>query len=130
MSSTPAVSPSVTPTLTPSVSTSPPPSTYTIDWSFSQLAQSGEFSINVDSVPVVYATSSNSGQITVSPGAYIITSVSAGASSGLIADAGLTVNDNGTTVYNNNTQGSPFAGETYSYNATGNGSIAGTAYSF
>jgi hypothetical protein len=94
------------------------------------LAQSGEFSINVDSVPVVYATSSNSGQITVSPGAYIITSVSAGASSLLIADAALSVNDNGTTVYNNNTQGYPFAGETYSYNATGNGSIAGTAYEF
>jgi hypothetical protein len=57
--------------------------------------------------------------------------VSAGAQSFLIAEAGLAVNDNGTTLYNNSTQGYPFAYESYgAYPATGNGSISATAYEF
>jgi hypothetical protein len=43
----------------------------------------------------------------------------------------LAVNDNGTTLYNNSTQGSPFAGESYgAYPATGDGSISAAAYEF
>lgn len=104
---------------------------YTIDWSFTQGASSGDFSINVDSVQVVYATSNNSGQITVAPGASIITGVSAGAQSPLIAEASLVVNDNGTTLYNNSSQGYPFAGESYgAYPATGNGAIYASSYEF
>ena len=104
---------------------------YTIDWSFTQGAQSGEFTITVDSIAVVSVTSNNSGQITVAPGASIITGVSAGAQSPLIAEAGLEVNDNGTTLYTNYSQGYPFAGESYGpYSVSGNGYIIASSYEF
>jgi hypothetical protein len=82
-------------------------------------------------VQVVYETSNNSGQLIVQLGDAIIVSVSAGASSFLIAEASLAVNDNGTTLYNNSSQGYPFAYESYGvYYVTGNGSIAASSYEF
>jgi len=124
----------VTTTTTTTTSTTTTTTTtagYTIDWSFSQGAQSGDFEIVVDSVQVVYTTTTNSGQITVSPGASVQTSVGAGAQSGLIAEATLDVNDNGTTLYTNSSQGYPFAGESYGpYNVSGNGYIIASSYEF
>jgi hypothetical protein len=93
-------------------------------------AQSGDFSISVNGIGVVSVTSTNSGNIQVPIGATISTSVGAGASSQLIAQADLFITDNGTTIYNENTQGSPFAGESHTYTASGDGSISGTAYEF
>jgi hypothetical protein len=108
-----------------------PFSGYTIDWNFSQGAQSGNFSISVNSIQVVYTTFNNGGQIIVSPGDYVYVSVGAGAQSPLIAQADLTVFDNGTIIYNNSSQGYPFAGESYGpYYPSGNGTIYGTAYEF
>ena len=129
----------VPPTATPPPPTSTPvpptptpePTVYTIDWSFTQGAETGEFTITVDSIAVVSVTSNGGGQITVAPGASIVTSVSAGAQSALIAQADLVVNDNGTTLYNESSQGDPFAGESYgAYTATGNGSITASSYEF
>jgi hypothetical protein len=120
-----------TTTSTTTTTTTEAPSGYTIDWSFTQGAQSGEFTITVDSIAVVSVTSNNSGQITVAPGASIITGVSAGAQSPQIAEAGLEVNDNGTTLYTNYSQGYPFAGESYGpYNVSGNGYIIASSYEF
>jgi hypothetical protein len=108
-----------------------PFSGYTIDWSFSQGAQSGNFSISVNGIQVVYTTVGNSGQIVVSPGDYVSAVVGAGAQSPLIAQADLTVTDNGTTIYTNSSQGYPFAGESYGpYYPSGNGAIYGTSYEF
>jgi hypothetical protein len=43
----------------------------------------------------------------------------------------LVVNDNGTTLYNNSTDGYPFAYESYgAYLVTGNGGIGAYAYEF
>jgi hypothetical protein len=104
---------------------------YSIDWGFSQDAQSGDFSISVNGSVVVSTTTTNSGTITVSPGDYVSTSVGAGAQSPLTAEACLTVNDGATTLYNNCTQGYPFAGESYGpYYPSGNGSIYASSYEF
>jgi hypothetical protein len=111
--------------------TLPQISSYTIDWFFSQGAQSGNFSISVNSIQVVYTTVGNGGQIIVSPGDYVSAVVGAGAQSPLIAQADLTVIDNGTTIYNSYQQGYPFAGESYGpYYPSGNGAIYGTSYEF
>ena len=93
-------------------------------------SQSGDFSISVNGIGVVSVTSSNSGNIQVPIGASISTSVNAGASSQLIAQAALFITDNGTTIYNEDTQGSPFAGESHSYTASGDGTIDATASEF
>lgn len=107
------------------------PTGYIIDWSFSQGAQSGDFSILVDGVQVVYTTVTNSGQITVPSGSYVGTSVGAGAQSLLTAEACLTVTDGITTLYNNCSQGYPSAGESYSfYYPSDNGTITATSYEF
>jgi hypothetical protein len=132
--------PTPTPTLHPTI-TAPPPATdtptptpeptgYTIDYDFQQGAQSGEFTITVGGIVVVNTTITNSGQITVVPGASINTSVGAGAQSPLTAQADLLINDNGTQIYNNSQQGYPFAGNNHTYTATGNGTISATAYEF
>ena len=43
----------------------------------------------------------------------------------------MAVNDNGTTLYNESSEGYPFAGESYgAYPATGNGSISASSYEF
>jgi hypothetical protein len=106
------------------------PSEYTIDWGFQQSANSGDFSISVNGSTVVSVTSTNSGQITVPANATITANVGAGAQSMLIAQADLIINNDGTQIYNHSTQGYPFAGETYTYTATGNGTIDATAYEF
>jgi hypothetical protein len=103
---------------------------YSIGWQFSKQAQSGDFSISVNSVVVVSVTSSSSGNIEVPINASIATSVGAGASSQQNAQAALFIIDNGTTIYNEDTIGSPFAGESYSYTASGDGSIDATASEF
>ena len=123
----------VTPTSTSTQTVTPTPTFtgYTIDWSFGQGAQSGNFTITVNGSAVVSTSTTNSGQIVVSPGDYVSTSVSAGAQSPLIAQADLTVIDNGTTLYNNSSQGIPFASESYSpYYPSGDGSITASSYEF
>ena len=115
---------------TTTTTTTEAPSTYTIDWDFQQSAQSGDFSITVNGVAAVSVTSNNSGQITVPPNATISTSVGAGAQSMLIAQADLIVINDGDNLYNHSTQGYPFAGETYTFTAVGNGTISAIAYEF
>ena len=90
---------------------------------------SGDFFIIVG-VAAVSVTSNNSGQITVPPNATISTSVGAGAQSMLIAQADLIVINDGDNLYNHSTQGYPFAGETYTFTAVGNGTISAIAYEF
>ena len=48
----------------------------------------------------------------------------------LIAQADLIITNSGTQIYNHSTQGYPSAGETYTYTATGNGTIDALAYEF
>jgi hypothetical protein len=133
---TPTQTPSQTPTntVTPTQTNTPSqtlPAGYSIDWSFSQQAQGGDFSVSVNGIQVVYTTVGNSGTITVSPGDYVSTSVGAGAQSPLTAEACLTVNDGATTLYNNCTQGYPSAGESYgAYYPSDNGSIQASSYEF
>jgi hypothetical protein len=103
---------------------------YSIGWQFSKQSQSGDFSISVNSVVVVSVTSSSSGNIEVPINASIATSVGAGASSQQNAQAALFIIDNGTIIYNEDTIGSPSAGESYSYTASGDGSIDATASEF
>ena len=125
--------PTPTPTQTSTQTPTPSPTTpagYTIDWSFSQGAQSGDLSISVNGSTVVSTSTNNSGTITVTPGDYVSVGVSAGAQSPLIAEACLTVNDGATTLYNNCTQGYPSAGESYSYYPTDNGAIQASSYEF
>ena len=133
---TPSQTPSNTPPNTPCPSTSPTPTPtipagYTIDWGFSQNASSGDFSILVNGIQVVYTTVSNGGQITVPPGAYVQTGVGAGAQSSLTAQADLLVTDGATTLYNNSSQGYPNAGESFGpYYPSDNGTISATSYEF
>jgi hypothetical protein len=115
---------------TTTTTTTEAPSEYTIDWGFQQSATSGDFSISVNGITVVSVTSNNSGQITVPANATITANVGAGAQSALIAQADLIINNDGTQIYNHSTQGDPFAAETYTYTATGNGTIDATAYEF
>ena len=127
----PTTTTTTTTTTTSTTTTTTTVASYTIDYNFSQFAQSGEFIITVNGSTAVYTLSSISGQITVSPGDYIAVSVSAGASSFLIAQADLTVVDNGTTLYNNSSQGVPFAYENFGpYYPSGNGSISAAASEF
>ena len=117
--------------VTPSLSTSPEPTTYSIEWSFSQGADSGDFSISVNGTEVVYRTSNDSGTLIIAIGASVNTGVSAGAQSPLTAQADLTVIDNGTTLYNHFEQGYPVAADFYGpYTPSGNGSIVAAAYEF
>jgi hypothetical protein len=106
------------------------PTTYTIDYDFSQFAQSGEFSITVNGNVPVYATSTTSGQITVPQNAAIGVSVSAGATSPLIAQATLLIYNAGNLEYSNSTEGVPFAGLLHNYTATGNGTISASSSEF
>ena len=129
-STTTTTTTAATTTTTSTTTTTTTAAFYSIDWGFSLQAQSGDFSISVNGNQVVSVTSSNSGNIQVPIGASISTSVGAGASSQLIAQADLFIIDNGTTIYNENTQGFPFAVESHSYTASGDGSISGTAYEF
>jgi len=125
--------PTQTPSVTPTNTQTPTPSLvgYSIDWSFSQGAQSGDFTITVNGSVVVSRTTTDSGTITVSPGDYVSTSVGAGAQNPLIAEACLTVNDGGSVLYNNCSQGYPFAGESYGpYVPFDNGSIQASSYEF
>lgn len=104
---------------------------YSIGWSFSQGASSGDFSISVNGSTVVSTTTSNSGTINVSPGDYVSVGVSSGAQSPLLSEACLTVNEGATTLYDNCTQGYPFAGESYGpYYPSDNGSIQASSYEF
>jgi hypothetical protein len=75
-------------------------------------------------------TSTSSGQITVPENAAVGTSVSAGASSQLIAQASLIIYNAGTEIYNDVAEGTPSAGDSYNYTATGNGTISATAYEY
>jgi len=75
-------------------------------------------------------TSNSSGQITVPENSAIGVSVSAGATSPLIAQADLIITDAGTQIYNNSQQGTPFAGLLHNYTATGNGTISAQASEF
>jgi hypothetical protein len=137
VSVTPAVSPTRTPSATPPVSptpavsstpsSTPAPSTYTIDYDFGQYAQSGDFSITVNGSTPVYATSTTSGQITVPIDAAIGVSVSAGATSPLIAQTSLIITNAGTEIYNDVAEGTPFASDSHNYTATGNGTISASA---
>jgi hypothetical protein len=72
-------------------------------------------------------SSNSSGQITVPENAAIGVSVSAGASSQLIAQASLIIYDAETEIYNDVAEGTPFAGLSHNYTATGNGSISASA---
>jgi hypothetical protein len=107
---TPPVTPSVTPPATPE------PTSYFISWAFQQSAQSGECSISVNGVQVVYATSTNSGTLTIAIGDYVSVSVGAGASSFLIAQADLLIYDGASEIYN--------------VTPTANGTIDASAYEF
>jgi hypothetical protein len=75
-------------------------------------------------------TSNSSGQITVPENASIFTSVGAGASSSLIAQASLIIYNAETEIYNDVAEGTPFAGLSHNYTATGNGSISALAYEY
>jgi hypothetical protein len=49
----------------------------------------------------------------------------------LIAQTNLTVNDNGTTLYNDVSEGIPFTGQSYgAYLVTGNGAISASSYQY
>jgi len=106
------------------------PSTYTIDYDFAQYAQSGQFTITVNGITEASAISTTSGQITVPQNASIGVSVSAGAESGLIAEATLLIYNAGNLQYSDNAEGVPFASSSHSYTATGNGTISAAAYEF
>jgi hypothetical protein len=131
---TPTTTTSTTTTTTAAPTTTTTTTTaasYTIQWSFSQNANSGNFSISVNSIQVVSVTSTGSGTISISPGDYVETAVGAGASSFLIAQADLLVQDNFITLYNNSTQGYPFAAESFGpYYPSGDGNIDATASEF
>jgi hypothetical protein len=129
-STTTTTTTAATTTTTSTTTTTTTADFYSIGWQFSKQAQSGDFSISVNSVVVVSVTSSSSGNIEVPIGASISTSVGAGASSQQNAQAALFIIDNGTTIYNEDTIGSPSAGESYSYTASGDGSIDATASEF
>jgi hypothetical protein len=129
-STTTTTTTAATTTTTSTTTTTTTAAFYSIGWQFSKQSQSGDFSISVNGIGVVSVTSSNSGNIEVPIGASISTSVGAGASSQLIAQADLIVTDNGITIYNESTQGFPSAGESYSYTASGDGSIDATASEF
>jgi hypothetical protein len=75
-------------------------------------------------------TSTTSGQLTVPPGAAIGVSVSAGATSPLIAQADLIIYNAGTLEYSNSQQGTPFASLLHNYTATGNGTISASSSEF
>jgi hypothetical protein len=122
---TPTIEPTNTPTPTPTATEAP--SGYTIDYDFSKNAQSGDFSITVNGISVVSVTSVSSGQITVPENANIFTSVGAGASSQLIASVSLIIYNAGTEIYNDVAEGTPFAGDSYNYTATGNGTISASS---
>jgi hypothetical protein len=75
-------------------------------------------------------TSNSSGQLIVPENAAIGVSVSAGAQSPLIAQAGLIIYDAGTKIYDNVQEGIPFASNLHNYTATGNGTISANAYEY
>jgi hypothetical protein len=129
-STTTTTTTAATTTTTSTTTTTTTADFYSIGWQFSKQAQSGDFSISVNSVVVVSVTSSSSGNIEVPIDASIATSVGAGASSQQNAQAALFIIDNGTIIYNEDTIGSPSAGESYSYTASGDGSIDATASEF
>jgi len=105
---------------------------YQIDWSFSQQASSGTFTIDVNGSQVVYTTSGNGGYFLIDPGDYVEVSISATAQSGLIAEASLLVEDDVDGVlYNNASTGYPTVTETYGpYYPSGNGSIDAQSYEY
>jgi hypothetical protein len=78
----------------------------------------------------VYATSTNSGTLTIAIGDYIGVSVGAGAQSPLTAQADLVIYDGGTKIYDVSNQGYPTAGNSHTYTPTDNGTIDASAYEF
>lgn len=133
------VTPTPTPTNTPSPTATPPntptptstPAVQaTIDWTFTQAAASGLFEIVVNGNTVVSETTSNFGTLNVSIGDSVSAYTYGNATPPDTVTNNLTVEDNGTTLYNNTDVSSTTASNLYGpYTVTGNGSIVAASYS-
>jgi len=131
---TPTLTISLTPTNTPTNTLTPTPTpttSFTISYSFTTTATAAYMAISRNGNTVVTLTSNGSGNFTAY-GADTISVYTYTTSDG-VNDAynGLTVVDNGSTIYNNTATDPTTAVNSYgTYNPTGDGSITVNAYEF
>lgn len=131
---TPTLTITLTPTNTPTNTLTPTPTpttSFTISYSFTTTATSAYMTISRNGNTIVALTSNGSGNFTAY-GADTISVYTYTTSDGVnTAYNGLTVVDNGSTIYNNTATDPTTAVNSYgTYNPTGDGSITVNAYEF